>query len=139
MKFDVFHKREDHLDVTTSDVPTNTDGAAASTTAKDFTEHRDRQVKPEPGHCVGCHEPFSEYEMETLVGFACGHVFHLSHLLSFRAGEGERPLTPPDVEGERDDDGMWKVTHSVGAKVTHARLLRDSIRDGCPICSDVVT
>ncbi|KAK5995570.1 S53 [Cladobotryum mycophilum] len=36
---------------------------------------------PRPGECAKCHEIFTEYEMETLLGFACGHVFHVSHLL----------------------------------------------------------
>jgi hypothetical protein len=44
----------------------------------------------------------------------------------------EGPATPPDVE--LDENGEFAMTHSVGAKVTHARLLRDKIRDGCPVC-----
>ncbi|KAK6582499.1 hypothetical protein PZA11_004907 [Diplocarpon coronariae] len=131
VKFDVVHKANDHLDVEASDVPTKTAGAAVSEVARDFTENATTPAPPEPGHCVGCHESFSDHETETMVGFACGHVFHLSHLLSFRE---ERPETPPEVE--LDENGDWKEgnTHSVGAKVTHARLLRDKIRDGCPVC-----
>jgi hypothetical protein len=129
VKFDVVHKPKDHIDVAVSDVPTNVDGTSAKKTAKEFSEHTHKQ--PEAGHCVGCHEPFSEHEMETLVGFACGHVFHLSHLLSYKSNE--RPATPPDVE--LDENGEFAMTHSIGAKVTHARLLRDKIRDGCPVCT----
>jgi len=44
-------------------------------------------------------------------------------------------MTPPEVE--RDEEGQWDVVHSVGVKVTHARLLRDKIRDGCPVCRGV--
>ncbi|PGH15419.1 hypothetical protein AJ79_02395 [Helicocarpus griseus UAMH5409] len=32
------------------------------------------------GRCAGCLELFIEQETEPLVGFACGHIFHLSHL-----------------------------------------------------------
>lgn len=130
VKFDVVHKPEDHVDVATSDVPNTVDGTIASDLAKDFVAHK-QKVDPKPGHCVGCHEPFSEHETETLVGFACGHVFHLSHLLSYQ--HDSRPVTPPDVE--LDENGEWATTHSVGTKVTHARLLRDKIRDGCPVCA----
>lgn len=118
VKFDVVHKPADHVDITASDAP------PASP-----------QQKHQPGHCVGCQEPFSEHETETLVGFACGHVFHLNHLLGYNKDE-ERPQTPPDVE--LDENGQWAATHSVGAKVTHARLLRDKIRDGCPVCGGVI-
>ncbi|PMD42030.1 hypothetical protein L207DRAFT_580708 [Hyaloscypha variabilis F] len=130
VKFDVVHKPVDHVDVAVSDVPSTIDGTAPSDLAKDFVAHKAKQ-DPKPGHCVGCHEPFSEHETETLVGFACGHVFHLSHLLSYQ--HESRPVTPPDVE--LDENGEWATTHSVGAKVTHARLLRDKIRDGCPVCA----
>jgi hypothetical protein len=132
VKFDVIHKPEDHVDVAVSDIPSSVDGGAVSSeVAKDFAAQRRRPQNPKPGHCVGCHEPFSEHETETLVGFACGHVFHLSHLLSYQ--NESRPVTPPEVE--LDENGEWAMTHSVGAKVTHARLLRDKIRDGCPVCS----
>lgn len=132
VKFDVVHKPEDHLDVDVSDVPTtNTDGAVTPEMTKEFTEHHHVKTAVEPGHCVGCQEPFSEHEVETLVGFACGHVFHLSHLLCYNKG---RAVTPP----EEREDNEWgnPPTHSVGAKVTHARLLRDKIRDGCPVCGE---
>ncbi|KAH8587439.1 vacuolar assembly protein-like protein [Bisporella sp. PMI_857] len=117
VKFNVVHKKYDHVDVAVSDEP----------------------VVPIAGHCVGCHEPFSEFEVETLVGFACGHVFHLSHLLNYERDEGERPETPPAEEGRVDEEEGYGETHSVGAKVTHARLLRDKIRDGCPVSGCVIS
>ena len=137
VKFDVVHKAGDHVDVEASDVPTNTDGAAPSDTAKEISNEnrKNKNAPPKAGHCVGCHEAFSDHETETLVGFACGHVFHLSHLLSYKSNE--RPETPPDVE--LDENGEFAMTHSVGAKVTHARLLRDKIRDGCPVCTSKET
>jgi hypothetical protein len=132
VKFDVIHKEGDHVDVEPSDIPTNTEATSAPQVAKEFADHAHKRPPPTPGHCVGCHEAFSDHETETLVGFACGHVFHLSHLLSYEHdGEGERPLTPPEL----DEGGQWSVVHRVGAKVTHARLMRDKIRDGCPVCA----
>jgi hypothetical protein len=126
VKFDVVHQEVDHVDISTSSPPTNTDG---STPSIPLVPER-KAATHEAGHCVACQEAFSEYEVETLVGFACGHVFHLSHLLSYM--NNERPTTPPDIE--LDENGEFAMTHSVGAKVTHARLLRDKIRDGCPVC-----
>lgn len=113
VKFDVMQRAQDHAEIG----------------VKDIAEHKS-DLPPAPGHCLGCHEPLSNNEMETLVGFACGHVFHLSHLLNYR--NEARPETPPDLE--LDENGEWAMIHSVGAKVTHARLLRGKIRDGCPNC-----
>jgi hypothetical protein len=132
VRFDVVHQDDDHVDISTSTIP-------ATPTPLDCAEvflisvPSPKPPKPtqyKAGHCIKCGEPFSEFETETLVGFACGHVFHLSHLLSYMNYEG--PATPPDVE--LDENGEFAMTHSVGAKVTHARLLRDKIRDGCPVC-----
>ncbi|KAL2016607.1 hypothetical protein VTK56DRAFT_3264 [Thermocarpiscus australiensis] len=83
-----------------------------------------------PGHCAQCLEPFVEWEVETLVGFACGHVFHLTHLLQrLRPGEEvDEMLLNGVVEEEQ------RSTHLIGSKVTHARLLRDRIAGGCPVC-----
>ena len=135
VKFDVVHKPDDHVDIATSDAPPPKAQIVTTAPALDSHTHKHRPP-PKAGHCVGCGESFSDHEMETLVGFACGHVFHLSHLLSYGSDEEERPSTPPDVE--LDENGEWINTHSVGAKVTHARLLRDKIRDGCPICASVL-
>jgi len=128
VKFDVVHKGDDHVDVGASDVAISSDGKPpAADKATPVHNHK----APKPGHCVGCHEPFSEDEKETLVGFACGHVFHLTHLLEYL--HPSRPPTPPDLE--LDENGEFTQTHSIGAKVTHARLLRDKITDGCPVCT----
>lgn len=108
-------------------------GVAGSTDADDGKEEGHAADKPTPpGHCVGCQEAFTEAEQETLVGFACGHVFHLSHLLSYN--HRERPPSPPTVE--LNEYGEFVQEHSIGAKVTHARLLRDQISGGCPACHE---
>ncbi|KFY02532.1 hypothetical protein O988_02091 [Pseudogymnoascus sp. VKM F-3808] len=127
VKFDVVVKSEDHIDVAANDV------APVAADNDDKTDDNATAVRARkpilPGHCVGCGEPFTEGEQETLVGFACGHVFHLSHLLAYT--HPSRPSTPPSMD--LDEDGQFVQNHSIGAKVTHARLLRDKISGGCPV------
>ena len=83
-----------------------------------------------PGHCASCLEPFLESNMDTLVGFACGHVFHLPHLLKIGAEEVEQL-------GFGVDSEAINRRNVIGTKITHARLLRDRVRDGCPVCVKV--
>lgn len=131
VKFDVIHKPEDHVDVDVSDVPTTTPADQPAPISPTSHSAKHFRKSPKAGHCVGCGEPFSEDERETLVGFACGHVFHLPHLLSYN--NPEQPMAQPEVE--LDERGDWVQGRGVGAKVTHARLLRDQISDGCPVCT----
>ena len=160
---------------TTSDMPApqhaNGDHADPSTPksksqqqngdAPDFRE-------PEPGHCAQCHAAFVEWEEEALVGFACGHAFHVSHLLQLlhpaRAPRSWDPALLGTVGDDDDDDEYYhprddfmddrgggggagygygygygagagaRAGRLVGRKVTHARLLRDHIQSGCPVC-----
>lgn len=85
---------------------------------------------PQPGQCARCHEVFTEYEMETLLGFACGHVFHVSHLLEMLHGDKKIDI---DLGRETAEGGRYLV----GMKVMKARLLRDKVRGGCPLCHSV--
>ena len=95
--------------------------------------------KHEPGRCVGCNEPFTEDEKETLFGFACGHVYHFSHLAAASSTEdGDDAPTPPPGGNEGDDgnDEEAGFSRTVKSKVTLARLLRDKVETagGCRIC-----
>lgn len=85
------------------------------------------RAPPQPGHCVGCGEPFTEYEMETLVGYACGHVYHVSHLMEMLNRPGKVDI---DIGGDSQESSRYLV----GMKVMKARLLRDKVSGGCPIC-----
>lgn len=94
-----------------------------------------------PAQCISCKSSFYEGETETLVGFACGHVWHLSHLLNYGKDEDQiRHLADaerhPTYDGfdDGDDERRYTNVHSIGTKVTRARLLRDRIRGGCPVC-----
>ncbi|KAK0701132.1 hypothetical protein B0T21DRAFT_300756 [Apiosordaria backusii] len=136
VKFEVVVKGGDHVDVKAKDVPTvvGTEKQEVNVVVDD--DAADGEVpKPlakkwKPGHCAECCEPFTEWEMETLVGFACGHVYHLSHLLEkLRPGEG---VDQGLVNGVGEN-----VSHRIGAKVTHAMLLREKIAAGCPVCKEV--
>lgn len=94
-------------------------------TVGDTTEESSRTIQP--GHCAKCHEAFTEFETETLIGYACGHVFHVKHLLEL-LHKGRK--VDVDIEGSYGDTSRY----SVGMKVMKARLLRDKVRGGCPIC-----
>ena len=80
-------------------------------------------------------------ETETIVVFACGHIYHVSHL--------HGPSTPEEQDTPQGQDPASLRLHyqpssiqssalsrTVGLKVTNARLLRDKIGDGCRICAD---
>lgn len=124
IKFEVVVQNKEHVDVAVRDVPTDPDNPERNE-AHDAAEHDLRM--PESGHCARCHEPFTEYEMETLVGYACGHVFHVSHLLEM-LNKGKKV----DIDlGNSIEEGR---RYSVGMKVMKARLLRDKARGGCPVC-----
>lgn len=80
-----------------------------------------------PGHCARCLEAFTEWDTDTLVGFACGHVFHLPHLLGLSTEEVEEL-------GFGVDSELIGRRNITATKIMHARLLRDRVRDGCPVC-----
>lgn len=93
----------------------------------DAAKEKQQDTAPKPGHCVGCAEAFTEYEMETLVGYACGHVYHVSHLMEMLNRSGNADI---DIGGENQESNRYLV----GMKVMKARLLRDKVRGGCPVC-----
>lgn len=75
------------------------------------------------------------------MGFACGHVFHLSHVQelahthdieSANSSETTRPLQEDDDE---DESQFYTMSRTVGPKVITARLIRDKLGDGCRICA----
>ncbi|KAE8145143.1 hypothetical protein BDV25DRAFT_165298 [Aspergillus avenaceus] len=92
------------------------------------------------GRCAGCHLPFRANEKEILVGFACGHIFHLSHIHAAESSAetpeaSQTPRLSPSPRTPTLDEPSMTTSKTVGPKVTTARLLRDRIGDGCRICA----
>ncbi|EXJ84990.1 hypothetical protein A1O3_05665 [Capronia epimyces CBS 606.96] len=113
----------------------------------DDTGEPQLEPRPEPevqsGRCASCRNAFREEETETLVGFACGHVYHVSHLLHGPDAKGDEMPLPQlgFAHQNQDHDGDLEETRfsrSVGPKVTNARLLKDRVSavGGCGICKE---
>ena len=135
----------------------NNDGDHASTAV---LQPSDPAADAKPGHCTGCHRPFASSaadadadddaddaddlvtatataapSRDTLVGFACGHVYHLSCLLPKTSASASVAATlQARLAADAGDDG-YGSSRSVGAKVAHAHVIRSAIRDGCPVCA----
>jgi hypothetical protein len=134
----------------------NTKTAVSSTTNAPNLDPPPAEVpqgEAPPGHCVGCHRPFTlptaeeeaaQYDSggpmplsrDTLVGFACGHVFHLNCLLpktsaSASVAAGLQQQLSSDAA---ESGGRW--TRSVGAKVAHAHVIKSAVGKGCVVCRE---
>ncbi|KAJ5727492.1 Tetratricopeptide-like helical [Penicillium malachiteum] len=107
--------------------------------AESMSRSSTKRVSARQGTCGGCHAPFSANEREILVGFACGHVFHLSHLHSEASQQPSTISSPldrtPRPSSPTEEPTSSTASRTVGPKVTTARLLRDKIGDGCRICA----
>ena len=92
----------------------------------------------QPGQCASCHRDLHVDEKQTVVGFACGHVYHLSHLLHGPEADGAERTGLPRIDNGDDDEPIESFTKSIGPKVTTARLLRDKIEavGGCTLCKE---
>ncbi|KAF2008188.1 vacuolar assembly protein-like protein [Amniculicola lignicola CBS 123094] len=101
------------------------------------------------GHCTGCHRPFTlptpdedeildgpiPHSRDTLVGFACGHVFHLSCLLpKTSASASVAAQLQARLAADAQDGGSWG--RSVGAKVAHAHVIKSAVGSGCVVCME---
>ena len=73
-------------------------------------------------------------EKETLVGFSCGHVFHLSCLLE--ASEGADQADIERLQGRASSEADLS-SRSIKAKVEHAHDIKRAIKGGggCPVCA----
>jgi hypothetical protein len=153
IQFEVIHEKKDEtlievkVNVPNGSGPRQDDAIAPDEVEKDA----------ETGHCVGCRKIFSENgkqqaiesfhevqmatnllsERDTLIGFACGHVYHLSCLISTIddptiAAAAERLRLQLATDADDHDD-----SRSVGAKVAHAHIIKNVVREGCPKCKMV--
>ncbi|KAI6904970.1 WD domain-containing protein, partial [Hortaea werneckii] len=133
VRFDVAHEGPEDVDISTKDVPTALpDGQEALPVNKRNVESK--AVKP--GHCVGCGDPFSEEEREPLIGFACGHVYHLTCILRANPDTDDEDKIDRLLEqlGRGDNDGENYSGRSVGAKVAHAHIIKNVVQGGCRHC-----
>jgi hypothetical protein len=103
-----------------------------------------------PGHCTGCRRPFTlptpeeegitdgpiPLSRDTLVGFACGHVFHLSCLLPKTSASASLASTLQQqlADDALESGGRW--SRSVGAKVAHAHVIKSAVGKGCVVCRE---
>ncbi|KAK5004964.1 hypothetical protein LTR28_008268, partial [Elasticomyces elasticus] len=128
VKFEVVRHRSAEVELRVNDVPTQTGGPKLPV-SKSTVKTKDAKA----GHCVGCAHAFTEYEKETLIGFACGHVYHLSCLLSFDGDGSDSATAAATLQSQlAADDGY--TSRSVGAKVAHAHIIKNAITSGCPVC-----
>ncbi|KAI9677852.1 MAG: Vacuolar protein sorting-associated protein 41 [Trizodia sp. TS-e1964] len=66
------------------------------------------KTKMKSGHCMACMKPFGENVRETLVGFACGHIFHLSCLIS-KSHDPETPVADFEEFNVEVSQSSWSV------------------------------
>ncbi|RAH48000.1 CLH domain-containing protein [Aspergillus brunneoviolaceus CBS 621.78] len=133
---------------TNTTIPAAAAAAAAGPTQSSASSISSSTASP-AGRCAGCSRPFRANEKEILVGFACGHVFHLSHIhqTASPSTNNSSPTTPYSrsaVHTPRPfspsrtitlEDISTATSRTVGPKVTTARLLRDRVGEGCRICT----
>ncbi|KAK4941585.1 Vacuolar protein sorting-associated protein 41 [Elasticomyces elasticus] len=153
IKFDVQEHTEQDLNLT----PTTKTQGQGQVSEKSGAN---RLATPGQGRCGGCNAAFHAngmppvgpmpalriyankeiLEKEILVGFACGHIFHLSHLHvdTPRSGTNSRDRSidhTPRPMSPVDESLSATASRTVGPKVTTARILRDKIGSGCRICT----
>ncbi|KAJ5950819.1 uncharacterized protein N7479_009232 [Penicillium vulpinum] len=134
IKFDLIEDPEEDLNKTPTAKTQAQDQISKSSGARKFEA-------PGKGRCGGCNAAFRENEREILVAFACGHIFHLSHLhpdTPQQSGTNSRDRSAdltPRAMSPVDETRSPTASRTIGPKVTTARILRDKIGDGCRICA----
>lgn len=146
IKFQVAHEHAGEVDIYVQD----TENAHPH----EVEEEKKRREGSKAGHCVECKEGFGEdgmlttqyyppqlstvtdyltrTENGTLVGFSCGHVFHLSCLLEATEGVSQTQVAAIQARAPSAESQQGR---SVQAKVQHAQVIKRTIGDGCPACS----
>ncbi|CAK3968224.1 Vacuolar sorting-associated 41 [Lecanosticta acicola] len=139
VRFEVVHENSRDVDLAVRDPPTKLEGQEELPMPSKRRPSKVEAKKVQPGHCVGCEEVFHEQEKETLIGFACGHVYHLSCLLNANpetqldsSKEAEQLVEQLTVDD--NDPGAGYSGRSVGGKVAHAHMIQNIIKGGCQHC-----
>lgn len=74
-------------------------------------------------------------ERETLIGFNCGHVFHLSCFLRLDTKADQADVRRSQGQRLSEDEEPVDTGRSVQAKVEHAHQIKRAIQGGCPVCT----
>ncbi|QIX00337.1 hypothetical protein AMS68_005854 [Peltaster fructicola] len=124
IKFEVVHEAADDIEISITPAVTSQD---------------DRDQHATPGYCIGCCERFHDNETQPLLGFACGHVYHLACVLRGNSQTSDSTAYDEIMSSAGYDDldveAASSNTRSVGAKVTHAHIIRNAIEHGCQRCA----
>ena len=73
-----------------------------------------------------------------LIGFACGHVYHLSCLLArIKEAQPDVAAAAERLQASLAADSGLDDSRSVGAKVAHAHIIRNVVKSGCYFCGVV--
>lgn len=150
IKFDVHVDNPDEIEVKVDPVASGLEEAA-----KLGIGEKIKSKEYSPGHCVQCGDLFAEdgqytldihssrfesplliqktAEKDTLIGFACGHVFHLMCLLDNHS-DADASVIQTIQDQAATDEGPH--IRSVRAKVDHAWAIKNVLKGGCPVCVD---
>ncbi len=155
VRFEVVHDDGQDVQIEVKDPPTRVESGEELLVPRRKVDKADAKAA-KAGCCVGCGELFSEdgkcllrhphslqptdlrhvTEKEPLIGFACGHVYHLSCLLR-STPETSDPDTIAQLLaqlGKGADDETGYTGRSVGQKVAHAHIVKGLVKGGCRHC-----
>ncbi|KAF2868986.1 vacuolar assembly protein-like protein [Massariosphaeria phaeospora] len=158
VKFEVIHHDEEKVDVE----PKAVNAPTAATITSPATTTLPPGLNPDPpppappsseappGHCTGCHRAFAlptpaedavldgpvPRSRDTLVGFACGHVFHLACLLPKTSASASVAAALQQRLAGEGGGGEAAWGRSVGAKVVHAHVIKRAVGMGCVVCRE---
>ncbi|EME77971.1 uncharacterized protein MYCFIDRAFT_33959 [Pseudocercospora fijiensis CIRAD86] len=139
VRFEVIHDlAPTKVELKVHDVPTKVPDGDALPVPKPRRKS-DAHRPAELGCCVGCERLLTSFvEKETLIGFACGHVYHLSCLLDANpdtrgTDEAEDIIRQMHRAADEGEEGGYSG-RSVGAKVAHAHIIGNVVKGGCQRC-----
>jgi hypothetical protein len=157
VSFEVIHETAQDVELEVKDVPFTAISEKAGgggidvetistpkTTKRPTSSAAARSPIP-PGHCSACADSFHLDEKQILLGFTCGHVYHLPCLIDAHpdtkdsSAAASMLVQMEDVAAEDDDgEGAGGGTRSVGAKVAHAQVMRNVLGSmGCARCREI--
>lgn len=155
IKFEVKHARQGatNVEVKVNPVASSLDRGTLKTAGVPTTVLESKAVND--GKCVQCRDVFSTdgtnscllceircgtcadtiTEQDFLLGFACGHVYHLPCLLKSTNVSETTRNTLQSLENRSKGEGYeGGLMRSVNSKISDAQTIRSAVKDGCPEC-----